>query len=116
MNFKLLIIVFFLSFSVLAQERKQTDTITIEINSKTKTIYVLGGIASVITKEDLAFAKKHNLSFHDFGCLAPVNFEFYEAKNNLVFEFLNENYGGIWQKDIKPNVMGFEKWKRKLIE
>lgn len=116
MNFKLLIIVFFLSFSVLAQERKQTDTITIEINSKTKTIYVLGGIASVITKEDLAFAKEYNLKFYDFGCLAPVNFEFYEAKNNLVFEFLNENYGEIWQKDLKPNVMGFEKWKRKLIE
>ena len=75
-----------------SQEKKQNDTIKIEINSKTKTIYVLGGIASVITKEDLAFAKKYNIQFHDFGCIAPTNFEEYEEKNVLVFEYLNKAY------------------------
>ena len=56
MNFKLTIIALFFSFALHAQEKKQNDTIKIEINSNTKTIYVLGGIASVITKEDLVFA------------------------------------------------------------
>ena len=107
---KLTLLFFLFYFSTNAQEKKQNEQVVIEVNQDTKTIYVLAGIASVITKEDLAFAKKYNLKFYDFGCLAPVNFEFYEAKNNLVFEFLNENYGEIWQKDIKPNVMGFEKW------
>ena len=113
MNFKQIIIFFLFSFTLQAQEKKQNDTIKIEINSNTKTIYVLGGIASVITKEDLAFAKKYNVKFHDFGCIAPTNFEEYETKNELVFEYLNKSYGNQWQKEIQPSIMGFEKWKKK---
>lgn len=113
MNFKLIILALLFNFTIQAQEKRQNDTIKIEINSKTKTIYVFGGIASVITKDDLAFAKKYNIQFHDFGCIAPTNFEEYEAKNALVFEYLNKSYGNQWQKEIKPSVMGFEKWKKK---
>lgn len=113
MNYRLIIIAFFLSLTLHAQEKKQNDSIKIEINSNTKTIYVLGGIASVITKDDLTFAKKYNVKFHDFGCIAPINFEEYEAKNALVFEFLNKTYGKQWQKEIRPSVLGFEKWKKK---
>ena len=113
MNFKLIILVLLFNFTIQAQEKRQNDTIKIEINSKTKTIYVLGGIASVITKDDLAFAKKYNIQFHDFGCIAPTNFEEYEAKNALVFDFLNKSYGNQWQKEIKSSVLGFEKWKKK---
>ena len=113
MNFKQIVIFFLFCFTLQAQEKKQNDTIKIEFNSNTKTIYVLGGIASVITKEDLAFAKKHNVHFHDFGCIAPTNFKEYETKNELVFEYLNKIYGKQWQKEIKQSVMGFEKWKKK---
>ena len=113
MNFKQIIIIVLFSVALHAQEKKQNDTIKIEINSKTKTIYVLGGIASVITKEDLAFAKKYNIHFHDFGCIAPTNFKEYETKNELVFEYLNKTFGKQWQKEIKPSVLGFKKWKKK---
>lgn len=109
----LIVVIFLFSFSIQAQEKKQNDTIKIEVNSNTKTIYVLGGIASVITKEDLAFAKKYNVKFHDFGCIAPTNFKEYETKNELVFEYLNKTFGKQWQKEIKSSVMGFEKWKKK---
>jgi hypothetical protein len=102
-----------LCLTLQAQEKKQKETIKIEINSNTKTIYLLGGIASVITKEDLAFAKKYNIQFHDFDCVAPTNFEEYEVKNAIVFDFFNKTYGNQWQKEIKPNVLGFEKWKKK---
>lgn len=112
---QLILTIFLISFALQAQEKKQNDTIKIEINSTTKTIYVLGGIASVITKEDLAFAKKYNVHFHDFGCIAPTNFEEYEAKNELIFDFLNKTYGMQWQKEINPSVLGFEKWKKKEI-
>ncbi|WP_288982832.1 hypothetical protein [uncultured Flavobacterium sp.] len=66
----LTITIFLFSFTLQAQEKKQNDTIKIEINSNTKTIYVLGGIAFTTTKEDLVFAKKYNIQFHDFGCIA----------------------------------------------
>ncbi|UGS24659.1 FEKKY domain-containing protein [Flavobacterium channae] len=109
-------IILFLLFVIncsYSQEKKQNDTIKIEINSNTKTIYLLGGIASVITKEDLAFGKKYNIQFHDFGCVAPTNFKEYEEKNVWVFEFLNKTFGKQWQKEIKPSVLGFDKWKKK---
>ena len=112
MNFKLTFLLLLAFFGIQAQEKKQNDTIKIEINSNTKTIYVLGGIASVITKEDLAFAKKYNIKFHDFGCIAPTNFEEYEVKNTLIFEYLNKIYGKQWQKEIKPSILGFEKWRK----
>lgn len=110
---KNIILSILLCLTLQAQEKKQNDTIKIEINSNTKTIYVLGGIASVITKEDLAFAKKYNIQFHDFGCIAPNNFKEYETKNELVFEYLNKTYGKQWQKEIKSSVLGFEKWRKK---
>lgn len=110
---QLILAIFLFSFTLQAQEKKQNDTIKIEINSNTKTIYVLGGIASIITKEDLAFAKKYNIQFHDFGCIAPTNFKEYEAKNELVFNYLNKTFGKQWQKEIKSSVLGFEKWKKK---
>lgn len=113
MNFKLILLISVFSFSLNAQEKKQNEPVVIEVNQNTKTIYVLGGIASVITKEDLAFAKIYNLKFHDFGSLAPANFEFYESKNDLVFDYLNKTYGKQWQKEMKPNAMGFDKWKKK---
>ena len=112
MNFKLTIITLLFCLTLQVQEKRQNDTIKIEINSNTKTIYVLGGIASVITKEDLAFAKKYNIQFHDFGCIAPTNFKEYETKNELVFEYLNKTYGKQWQKEIKSSVLGFEKWRK----
>lgn len=115
MSFKLFFLLFLTALGLQAQEKKQNDTIKIEINSNTKTIYVLGGIASVITKEDLAFAKKYNIQFHDFGCIAPTNFEEYEAKNESVFDFLNKTYGIQWQKEIKASVLGFENWKKKKV-
>ena len=65
----LTITTFLFSFTLQAQEKKQKDTIKIEINSNTKTIYVLGGIAFTTTKEDLVFAKKYNIQFHDFRCI-----------------------------------------------
>jgi hypothetical protein len=81
--------------------------------TKTKTIYLLGGIAASLTKEDMEFAKKYGITFHDFGCIAPVNFEEYESKNAQVFDWLNETYRTDWQKEMKTTALGFEKWKMK---
>ena len=73
----------------------------------------MGGIAASITKEDMEFAKKFGIIFHDFGCIAPLDFEEYESKNAQVFDWLNETYGTDWQKEMKSSALGFEKWKKK---
>ena len=109
-------LILFIGISSSAQEEKNKDIKTEELShadmNYTNTIYLLGGIASVITKEDIAFAKKYNIQFHDFGCLAPANMEKYEKLNAQVFEQLNKEFGTNWQKEIRKGILGFEKWKK----
>lgn len=81
------------------------------LNQNQKIIYVLGGIASIYTKEDIEFEKKYNIKYYDFGCIAPTNFEEYVAKNKKVFDWLSKEFGENWQKYIKAASMGFSEWK-----
>lgn len=66
-------------------------------------IYVMGGIAAVITLEDRDIAKKYGFDFHDFGCLAP-DLNYYKAYNKCVVSYLNKKHGKGWQKDIRKNL------------
>lgn len=109
-------LILFIGMNSSAQEEKN-KTSEIEVLSHidinyTNTIYLIGGIASVITKEDIAFAKKYNIQYHDFGCLAPANMEKYEKLNAQVFEQLNKEFGSNWQKEIRKGILGYEKWKK----
>lgn len=114
MNYKIIAFLLFISWQSFAQEKNTTtdQEIKIEINSKTKTIYILGGIASTITKEDMAFSKKYHIQYYDFGCVVPLDFEKYEKANALVFENLTANFGKQWEKEIKNSAMGFSEWKK----
>lgn len=84
-----------------------------DIKSNKVTLYILGGIAARVYKEDGAFCRKFKIGFHDFGCLAPLNLDFYSEYNQLVFDYLNEQYGTDWQKEIRKDILGWEKWKKK---
>lgn len=112
---KLFTVLLFFSFQMQAQEKQlgpsSTKTLVKEVESRT--IYIIGGIAATITEEDLAFAKKYNIQYHDFGCLAPINFKEYETINTKLFEKLNAEFGTNWQKEIKSSAMGFEKWRKR---
>ena len=85
------------------------------LNQNQKIIYVLGGIASIYTKEDIEFEKKYNIKYYDFDCIAPTNFEEYEVKNKKVFDWLSKEFGENWQKEIKSSSMGFSEWKIKKV-
>ncbi|WP_338378568.1 hypothetical protein [uncultured Flavobacterium sp.] len=101
-------LILLIGISASAQEKIYTEVKIKEAS----TIYILGGIASVLTNEDLEFAKKHNIKFHDFGCLAPINMEKYEKLNAQVFDQLNKEFGSNWQKEIRKGILGYEKWKK----
>lgn len=107
------LLILFSGINAVAQKENKAAEYNIEVNNQTKTIYILGGIASVITKEDLAFAKKYNIQYHDFGCIVPEDIEKYEKLNAQVFNQLDTDFGNNWQKEIKKNSLGFEKWKKK---
>lgn len=73
-------------------------------------IYLLGGIASVIKKEDFEFEKKYNIKYYDFGCTPPPNFKFYEQYNQLVFNHLFKENDKDWIALTNKNAFSFTKW------
>lgn len=93
----------------------EPTTVIIEKQSNSKTIYILGGWASVITEKEMKFSKKYNVQFHDFGCVHPENIAEYEKSNCEIFNYLNETFGKQWQKEINPNVIGFKEWKKNKL-
>jgi hypothetical protein len=109
---KYLFILFVISSFCYAQKANENATNQKVVQVKVKPIiYLLGGIVSAITQKEIDFAKKYNIAFHDFGCLAPTNLNDYEKLNFKTFELLNIQFGPKWQEDIKPTVLGFSKWK-----
>ncbi len=77
-------------------------------------VYIIGGIVSAIGKKELEFAKKYTITFHDFGCLVPVDIMFYKEYNQLAFEHLTQGFGKSWLEEINPNVIGISKYKERI--
>jgi hypothetical protein len=82
-------------------------------NRSSFTIYTVGGLKPYNHETTEAFQKKFNISYHDFGCIAPVSMTFFETYNLLVFQHLQKQYGNDWQKDIRDNAIGINKWKER---
>lgn len=79
-------------------------------NNKIK-LYVLGGIASRATPADEKFSEKYNISYYDFGCLAPPDFNYYTNYNHTVLKYLDKNFRSEWINDIRKDIIGWNKWK-----
>ena len=100
------------SFAQLPNETPQSK-LENDIKNNKVTLFILGGIAARVYEGDAKFREKYKIAFHDFGCLAPLNLDFYTAYNQLVFDYFNKQYGTGWQAEIRPDIMGWEDWKKK---
>lgn len=76
------------------------------------TIYTLGGLKPDNLNASRAFQEKYSVTYHDFGCLAPGNLEFYQKYNLLVYQHLSTKWGSEWETGIKDNAIGFYNWKQ----
>ncbi len=108
-----LILIVFSTGSSYAQIKAETPQAKLEndIKNNKVTLYILGGIAARVYKEDAEFMEKYHVAFHDFGCLAPPNLDFYRDYNQLVFAYLNNQYGTGWQTEVRKDILGWEKRK-----
>ncbi|MCW4469110.1 hypothetical protein OGH69_09055 [Flavobacterium sp. MFBS3-15] len=82
-----------------------------DLSANNLRIYILGGIAARPKEGDADFEKKYAVDFYDFGCLAPVNLNFYNEYNLLIFKHLTEKNGEEWEEAIRKDVMAWNKWK-----
>lgn len=78
-----------------------------DLKNNSMVIYLKGGIVSVITKDDQKFEKLYSIKYHDFGCVMPENFTYYESYNHNVFNYLKEKHGNEWKKTVNKNAFGW---------
>lgn len=120
---KLLFITLLISVSLSAQNQTETpikcdkyESISAKMNFEENvkqgkiTVYLQGGIVSVVKNADLEFASNHGIFYHDFGCMAPGNISYYEKYNRYVFNYLLEKFGKTWIPKMNSNAFGFQKW------
>ncbi len=82
-----------------------------DLEKNTLKLYTLGGFIRHNNDKDTAFREKYNITYHDFGCLAPINMEYYNDYNQMVFLYLKEKHGTEWEKYVRTSAMGLHKWK-----
>ena len=88
------------------------DKFANDVKKNSFTIYTVGGLKPYDHKATEAFQKNYNVTYHNFGCIAPGNMAYYEQYNLLVFQHLTKTWGTEWKKDIQDNAVGFYKWSQ----
>ena len=84
-----------------------------DIKDDKLTLYSSGGMTPRSEKEGkkmVAFMKKYNLKYSNFGCLAP-NYKCVTEYNSHIFNHLTKIHGKKWMKNIDKYVIGFDEWK-----
>lgn len=76
----------------------------------TANLLIVGGIAPVIYRGQEKFKKKYGVGYYDFGDLLEGSSQGRRAYNETIFEWLNLHYGKKWQKDVRPDVVGLNRW------
>ena len=92
-----------------AAENEATMAFRNDVKLKRVKIYLLGGIVSVIQKDDHAFEKQYGIQYHDFGCVVPANLDYYKRYNALAYNYLTEKSGAGWKAAINTNAVGWKK-------
>lgn len=79
-----------------------------DLKNNTVTIYLRGGIVSVIKNEDLVFQEKYGIRYHDSGCVTTKDLDYYEMYNHNVFAYLSKKFGDDWKNELNANAFGIQ--------
>ncbi len=72
-----------------------------------------GGIAPVMMASDPKFEDKYKIYFYEFGCTGPDQ-SLIENYNKIIFDYLKDQYGEKWIKEVRDDVVGLDDWKKDL--
>lgn len=73
-------------------------------------LFIIGGVSPIYYRGQKVFKRKYGIDYYDFGCVADYSYQEIREYNDALFLWLDENYGEKWQKDVRKDVVGFEKW------
>ena len=87
-----------------------SNSAKIALQNGTAELIIVGGISPVYVFGQERFKKKYGVGYNDFGDIIECSFQEMKAYNYTVFEWLTDKYGKKWQKDVRKDVEGFDKW------
>ncbi|MCC6724990.1 MAG: hypothetical protein IT258_10805 [Saprospiraceae bacterium] len=83
-----------------------------DIQKGNANLYIIGGVAPIIYENQNEFEKRFGIRYFDSGC--DSTFEECMMQYNLtIFAELDRKFGKSWRKEVRKDVLGFNKWKKK---
>lgn len=83
-----------------------------DIANGTPFLLLAGGIAPVIISTDPEFERRYGIYFYEYGCTGPES-KYINAYNEVIFNFLTEQFKKSWLKEVRKDVIGLKEWKKK---
>ena len=73
-------------------------------------LFISGGFGTnpTVDDSDRLFEKKYLIKFNIQGCITGLADNVGEF-NQTIFEYLDKKYGTVWRKEIRTDVIGFNK-------
>ena len=60
---------------------------------------------------DPQFEDKYKTYYYEYGCTGPDQ-SLVESYNKIIFDYLTDQYGEKWIKEVRDDVVGLKKWKK----
>ena len=76
----------------------------------TASLIIVGGISPTVYVGQERFKKKYGVDYYDFGCTPECSDQQMKLYNYTIFNWLEGRFGNKWQKDVRKDVVGLEKW------
>ena len=75
-------------------------------------LLISGGIVPIVYEGQEKFEEKYGVVYHDYGCISPDHKCVVEY-NQTVFDFLDQEQGKKWRKEVRKDVVGVKKRRTK---
>jgi hypothetical protein len=102
-----------IGYWVILDSINDCSTIAVQdIQERKAKLYIVGGVAPMIYDDQAQFEERFGIKYFDTGC--DATFEECMAQYNLtIFAELDRKFGKSWRKEVRKDVLGFKKWKKK---
>ncbi len=94
------------------QNCESAKTVAInDIRDNKVKVLIVGGIGPIEYTTDEYFEDKYQIVFYDYGDL-PAKYDCMKYYNFEIFEYLTDQYGKKWRKEIRKDVFALKEWKK----